>query len=190
MSFYHCHRVFLSPDRILSDSDTSEIFRFPHEQHDSFNDPPLNAFTKVESSRERTSNYEMLPGISRSSGRLLTETDQQTQHLRLHPDGGRGYLGEKRHGLLVISESSHGSSNVKELMTRDYWVASRGSQGLICIPHFSIHEVTTLDDRVELKENHCSSAYSRRSSTRLKAHHGYRVNCTSNRMTNVSSIFP
>lgn len=92
----------------------------------------------------------------------------------------------KKYSLFVTSESSHGSSNVKELMTRDYWVASRGSQGLICIPHFSIHEVTTFDDRVEPKENHSSSAYSRRSNAPLKLH---RVSRTLNKIINVSSIF-
>lgn len=74
-------------------------------------------------------------------------------------------FGLNEYALFVMSESSRSSSDVKELMTRDYWIASRGSHSLICIPHFSIHEVATLDDRVEPKENHCSSAYSCRSNT-------------------------
>lgn len=34
-------------------------------------------------------------------------------------------------------------------MTRDYWALLDGRRGLICGPHFILHEVTTLGDYVE-----------------------------------------
>lgn len=59
--------------------------------------------------------------------------------------------------------------NVKELMTREYWIASRGSHGLICIPHFSIHEVTTLDERPKESRVVASSAYARADLERFRS---------------------
>lgn len=41
------------------------------------------------------------------------------------------------------------SGNAIELMTRDYWALLDGRRGLICGPHFILHEVTTLGDYVE-----------------------------------------
>lgn len=39
--------------------------------------------------------------------------------------------------------------NAIELMTRDYWALPDSRRGLICGPHFTLHEVTTLGDYIE-----------------------------------------